>query len=67
MLLFIKKTLKLFGPKSWCTKKPFGYRVVHHRYFLTSCSEQITIKFIMNQYFLIFLQLYLSFFRFMPN
>ena len=22
--------LKMFGPKTWCTKKPFGYRVVHH-------------------------------------
>ena len=26
----------MFGPKSWCTKKPFSYRVVHHMliYFL---------------------------------
>ena len=26
----IKKAFKKFGLKTWCTKKPFGYRVVHH-------------------------------------
>ena len=34
-----KNTLKIFGPKTWCTKKPFGYRVAHHRYLLTSRPE----------------------------
>ena len=27
-----KKTLKVFGPMTWCTKKPFGYRVADHGY-----------------------------------
>ena len=31
-----KKTLKKFGPRTWCTKKPFGYRVIHQN-SLTSC------------------------------
>ena len=26
-----KKTLKIFGSRTWCTKKHFGYRVAHHR------------------------------------
>ena len=25
-----KKALKKFGMKTWCTKKPFGYRVVRY-------------------------------------
>ena len=39
-VLFIerqKKALKKFGPRTWCTKKPFGYRVIHHGYSLMSC------------------------------
>ena len=32
-----KKAIKLFGPRTWCTKKPFGYQVAHHGYLLTSC------------------------------
>ena len=39
-LLNDKKTLKIFGPRTWCTKLSFGYRVVHHGYFLTSCPEK---------------------------
>ena len=31
------KTLKVFSPRTWCTKKPFGYLVPHHGYLLTSC------------------------------
>ena len=27
----------MFGSKTWCMKKPFGYRVAHHGYLLTSC------------------------------
>ena len=32
-ILFIKQekmSAKIFGLKTWCTKKPFGYRVLHH-------------------------------------
>ena len=36
----IKNTFKIFGPGTWCTKKPFGYWVVHHGYLLTSCPGQ---------------------------
>ena len=39
-ILFIEpqiKALKLFSPKTCCAKKPFGYRVEYHGYFLTSC------------------------------
>ena len=25
-----KKAFKTICPRTWCTKKPFGYRVVHH-------------------------------------
>ena len=42
-LLFIerqKKVLKIFRRWTWCTKKPIGYRVAHHRYLLTSCPGQ---------------------------
>ena len=28
-----KKVLKKIGLRTWCTKKPFGYRVVHHKQF----------------------------------
>ena len=38
-ILFIeeqKNALRMFSPKAWCTKKPFGYRVAHHGYLLTS-------------------------------
>ena len=28
-----KKALKKIGLRTWCTKKPFGYRVVHHKQF----------------------------------
>ena len=31
-----KKTLKINGPRTWCTKKPCGYRVAQHGYHLTS-------------------------------
>ena len=31
----------MFGRKTWCTKKPFGYRVAHHGYLLTSCQRQV--------------------------
>ena len=39
-----KNTLKKFGPRTWCTKKPFGYRVIHQN-SLMSCSGH-TINFI---------------------
>ena len=35
------KALKIFGVKTWCTKKPFGYQVVHHGYTLKVCQGQI--------------------------
>ena len=35
-----KKALKIFCPKTWCTKKPFGYRVAHDGYLLTSYPGQ---------------------------
>ena len=40
MLTFIerqKRALKKFDPRTLCTKKPFGYRVIHHGYSLMSC------------------------------
>ena len=36
-----QKALKIFGPGTWCTQKPFSYRVAQHRYFLTSYPGQI--------------------------
>ena len=36
-----KKALKIFGSRTYCTKKPFGYQVAHHGYFLLSCPGQI--------------------------
>ena len=36
-LLSEKKSLKLFGRGTWCTKKHFGHRVAHHGYIFTSC------------------------------
>ena len=33
-----KKALKIFDPKTQCTKKPFGYRVAQHGYLLISCQ-----------------------------
>ena len=35
-----KYTLKKFGPETWCTKEPFGYRVAHQN-SLTSCLGQV--------------------------
>ena len=35
-----KKTSKIFCSGTLCTKKPFNYRVVHHKYLLTSCQGQ---------------------------
>ena len=32
-----KNTLKTFSLRTWCTKKPFGYRIVHNGNLLTSC------------------------------
>ena len=31
-----KEALKIFGRRTWCAKKSFGYRVAHHGYLLTS-------------------------------
>ena len=42
-LLNDKNTLNLFGPWTWCTKKPIGYRVAHHGYFLMSCLGQVVV------------------------
>ena len=42
-ILFIerqKKAHKIFGPRTWCTKKLFDYRVTHHGYHLMSCPGQ---------------------------
>ena len=30
LILNHKKAIKKFGLRTWCTKNPFGYRVVHH-------------------------------------
>ena len=37
-----KNTLKKLGPRTWCTKKPFGYRVAHQN-SLTSCPGQVSL------------------------
>ena len=31
LVLFIKqkKSAQIFGPRTWCTKKPFSYQVIH--------------------------------------
>ena len=39
-----KEAFKKFDPRTWCTKKPFGYRVIHHRYSLMSCPGQYITK-----------------------
>ena len=31
------KTLKKFGLRTWCTNKPYSYRVIHHGYSLMCC------------------------------
>ena len=40
-LLNDKKVLKIFGPGTRGRKKPFGYRVEHHEYLLTSYPNKI--------------------------
>ena len=30
----------MFNPWTWCMKNPFGYRITHHGYLLTSCPGQ---------------------------
>ena len=39
--LYIKghKSAQILGPRTWCTKQPFGYRVAHHGYLLTSINK----------------------------
>ena len=49
-LLNDKNTLKIFGPRTWCTKKSFGYRVAHHGYLLTSCPGQYIIMIIVKNF-----------------
>ena len=47
-MLFIErqiKALKIFSPKTWCTKKPFSYRVAHKGYLLTSFPEDTDTDF----------------------
>ena len=34
-LLNFKKALKNFALTIWCTEKPFGYRVVHHTFYIS--------------------------------
>ena len=41
-----QKTLKKFGPTTWWTKKPFGYRVIHQN-SLTSCPGQYVFIFML--------------------
>ena len=51
-MLFIERqqnTLKNFGPRTWCTKKPFGYRVAHQN-SLTSYPGQFLINVIKYHY-----------------
>ena len=43
IVYWTKNTLKIFDPWTWCTKKPFGYRVAHHGYLLTSCPGLIFV------------------------
>ena len=48
-LLNDKKTLKKFGLRTWCTKEPFGYRVVHHSIKTVFVEKQInTVLFNIN-------------------
>ena len=35
------KKLKNFDPKTWCTKNPVDYRIIHHGYSLTYCPGHI--------------------------
>ena len=54
MIFFIKrkiKALKLFGPKTWCTKEPFGYLVAYIEHILMSCSGQYFIVNTLNEVF----------------
>ena len=54
VVLFIErqiKALKMFSLKTLCTKKPFGYRVAHHGYLLTSCPGQESLASIENEPF----------------
>ena len=38
--------LKKFGPRTWCTKEPFGYRVVLHVYeqLVTSLRKNVSAR-----------------------
>ena len=38
-----KKDVQVFAEK-WCGKEPFGYRVAHHGYLLTSCRELLYLS-----------------------
>ena len=37
----IKKALKKFVLRTWCTKKSSSYRVIHHGYSLMLCLGQV--------------------------
>ena len=38
------KKFKIFSPRTCSTKNPFGYRVPHHGYLLTSCPGRMFCK-----------------------
>ena len=43
-----KKALKKFGLRTWCTKKPFGYRVIHHSKLKKRLAIAVSELFITN-------------------
>ena len=62
-MFFIERqsTLKLFGLRTWCTKKYFGYQVAHHEYLLTSCLENYKKKNIIIKQFRLLYLIYITY------
>ena len=44
-VLFIerKKSAQIFGPRTWCTKKPFGYQIIHQDTVLSHVQDNSII------------------------
>ena len=39
-----KKSAQIFGPRTWCTKKSFGYRVIHQKTVKSHVHGNIVLK-----------------------
>ena len=60
MFFECQKTLKKFGPRTWCTKKPFGYWVIYQNSLTIVQDMTITIKMLYHSLFYLPIQNCLS-------